>query len=233
MALERLFFNTPPPDFSSSGSLKIGFGAPKAEHPSGIEKRWNEVGCCEAKFISAFALFDSRRFKQSLRWVGCPRSQTREWRTWRLDCLVQIERSAPLEERCLDGQKKPKCISVQYFLDPVKDYSVSEGDFFLSALSKRSKWSLMRLSHHIAIAFKSKSLVTQHVPTGKHKKNLELLAKGQNIRQQLLTTVVKRTPHLSLTLGRCLWSAILFTFINFMDKYTNKKMPSHPDLGVQ
>jgi hypothetical protein len=89
-------------------------------------------------------------------------------------------------------------------------------------------------SHHID--YKRKSLVSQHVQTAKHKKNLDLAAKGRACQQQLLTTVVKRPPFvtdLSKMLVSCnipLYKVEQPAFIDFMEKYTKTTMPSRTTL---
>lgn len=84
--------------------------------------------------------------------------------------------------------------------------------------------------------FKRKSALANHVQCAKHKKNLELLNKGEASQQQLLSTVVKRPPFvtdLSKMLVACnipLYKVEQPEFINFVEKYCQKSMPSRTTL---
>ena len=84
--------------------------------------------------------------------------------------------------------------------------------------------------------FKRKSLVANHVQTAKHKKNVELLNKGEASQQQLLTGVVTRPPFVT-DLARMLVACNIPLhkveqpeFIKFMEKHCQKALPGRSTL---
>ncbi len=81
------------------------------------------------------------------------------------------------------------------------------------------------------------SLVTQRVRTGKHQKHLKLQEKGETVGQNLLPSVVKR-PEFVTDLARMMVSSNIPlykveqpAFLDFIEKYTGKSMPSRMTLS--
>jgi uncharacterized protein YhbP (UPF0306 family) len=80
--------------------------------------------------------------------------------------------------------------------------------------------------------YKKKSLLSRHVDTEKHKRHLALLDQGHSIQQQLVTTVVQRPPFvtdLAKMMVACnipLYKTEQQEFIQFVEKYCSKTMPS-------
>eukprot|EP00095_Tigriopus_kingsejongensis_P000833 maker-scaffold63_size435493-snap-gene-3.26 protein:Tk00833 transcript:maker-scaffold63_size435493-snap-gene-3.26-mRNA-1 annotation:"PREDICTED: uncharacterized protein LOC100897935" len=80
--------------------------------------------------------------------------------------------------------------------------------------------------------YKKKSLLGRHVDTEKHKRHLLLLDQGQAAKQQLLTSVVQRPPFVTdlakmiVTCNIPLYKVEQPDFIQFMEKYCSKTLPS-------
>lgn len=86
-------------------------------------------------------------------------------------------------------------------------------------------------SHHFD--YKKKSLLARHVDTEKHKRHLVLLDQGKAVQQQqLLTSGVQRAPFVTdlakmmITCNIPLYKTEQPEFIQFMEKYCSKTLPS-------
>ena len=97
---------------------------------------------------------------------------------------------------------------------------------------RRSSAKLCTAHFHI----KRKSLVANHVQMAKHKKQIELLNKGEASQQQLLSTTLKRPPFVT-DLARMLVATNIPLykveqpeFVKFMEKYCQKTLPARATL---
>eukprot|EP00095_Tigriopus_kingsejongensis_P008118 snap_masked-scaffold184_size276635-processed-gene-1.15 protein:Tk08118 transcript:snap_masked-scaffold184_size276635-processed-gene-1.15-mRNA-1 annotation:"PREDICTED: uncharacterized protein LOC100902024" len=109
------------------------------------------------------------------------------------------------------------------------------GGYKVWSYSADSQTLFCKLCTH-RVDVKRKSMVAAHVQTAKHKRNIELLEKGQTIQQQTLQAVVKTPPfvtELAKMMVSCnipLYNADKPEFVNFIEKYTKTKMPSRSKL---